>query len=97
VEEIIQFSARRSVDRSFIYVEVHEDGNPRQSFDINLYKANLRLREIVPFLARIRQHYSVPVEQFDRLYELVGDKLFGHLAGGIDRHGQDFLTVYYEA
>ncbi len=95
-EDIIKFAASRSAVTSFIYVEVGEEGNPRQSFDINLYKANLRLSDIYPSLSRTRQHYSISAEQFARLYKLVGNKLFGHLSGGVNREGNDFLTVYYE-
>lgn len=95
-EDIIRFAASRSDATSFIYVEVGEENNPRRSFDINLYKANLRLSDIYPSLSRTQQHYSIPAEQFARLYKLVGDKLFGHLSGGVNREGNDFLSVYYE-
>jgi tryptophan halogenase len=95
-EDLIAFAARRTAGTPFIYVEVGEDDGPRRSFDINLYKANLRLREITPWLRRMREHYAIPPEAFDRLYPLVEDKRFGHLAGGLGRDGKDFLTVYYE-
>ena len=95
--DVMKFAATRSVGNSLVYVEVHEDNSPRQSFDINLYKAQLRLRDIAPFLSRMREHYSIPAEQFGRLCHLVGNKLFGHLAGGLNREGKDFLTIYYEA
>jgi hypothetical protein len=41
------------------------------------------------------QHYAIPSEEFHPLYEGVKNKTFGHIAGGIDREGRDFLTVYY--
>lgn len=96
-EDLLTFAGSRSTGSSFIYVEVGEDNNPRRSFDINLYKARLRLMDIASSLSRMREHYSIPAERFDRLYQLVGNKLFGHLAGGLNREGKDFLTVYYEA
>ena len=95
-EDIIRSAASRSAATSLIYVEVGEENNPRQSFDINLYKANLRLSDIYASLSRTRQHYSISAEQFARLYKSVGNKLFGHLSGGVNREGNDFLTVYYE-
>jgi len=95
-ESMIQSAAKRSGDTSFIYVEVSEPNNPRVSFDINLYKANVRLSEVSSMLSKVRQHYAISAQQFGRLYELVGDKLLGHLSGGIDREGKDFFTVYYE-
>ena len=95
-EDIITFAGSRSASSSFIYLEVGEEDNPGKSFDINLYKAQFRLREIASSLSRMREHYSIPAEQFGLLYQLVGNKLFGHLAGGLNREGKDFLTVYYE-
>lgn len=96
VEDIVEFAASRNGDGPFMYIEVGEENSPRQSFDINLYRANVRLKEMYSFLSRMRQHYSVPAERFSRLYELVGNKLFGHLSGGVSSEGKDFLTVYYE-
>jgi hypothetical protein len=96
VKDIINLASCRAPNDLFIYLEVGEENNPRRSFDINLYKANLRLKELYPFLSKMRQHYSILSEEFDPFYEQVNTKLFGHLAGGIDREGKDFLTTYYE-
>jgi len=96
VEDLITFAGSRGAGSSFIYVEVGEENYPRRSFDINLYKAKLRLKEIASSLSRMREHYAIPAGRFERLYQLVGDKRFGHLAGGLNRDGEDFLTVYYE-
>ncbi len=95
-EDIIKFAARRTDAGSLVYLEVSEQNNPRTSFDINLYQAACRLREIHPFLSRMREHYSIPADRFGRLYKLVANQLLGHLSGGINRDGKDFLTVYYE-
>ena len=96
VKGIINLASSRIPKDLFIYLEVSEEDNPRRSFDINLYKATLHLKDLYPFLSKVRRHYSIPSEEFDSLYDQVGDKLFGHLAGGIDREGKDFLTIYYE-
>ena len=82
-------------DNKIIYEEVSEDNNPRKSFDMNLYGANLRIRDIYPFLMDIGRHYSLPDDQFIPLCNRISDKTFGHLSGGVDREGKDFLTVYY--
>ena len=92
-KEIPPLSAAKDM---FIYLEVSEEDNPRRSFDINLYKANLKLHELYPFLSKTSRHYSIPPEEFDPLYDQIRTRLFGHLAGGIDREGKDFLTIYYE-
>lgn len=78
-----------------IYEEVTEENNPRKSFDMNLYAANLCIRDIYPLLMDIGRHYSLPAERFVLLCDRISDKRFGHLSGGVDREGKDFLTVYY--
>ncbi|MEW6664098.1 MAG: DUF3467 domain-containing protein [Thermodesulfobacteriota bacterium] len=95
VEGIIRMAAGRADPSQWIYFEADEPGNPRESFDINLYRANLQVREIYPFLLDMMRHYSIPDEQFHDLYDAVGPLVFGHLTGGIDRQGRDFLTVYF--
>jgi len=95
-EALVRFAAGRSADRSLIYLEVTEEDHPRRSFDINLYKANFRIGEIRSLLWRVCRHYSIPDQRVGRLYREVGNKLFGHLSGGVDREGRDYLTVYYE-
>jgi hypothetical protein len=96
VEELVELAATRCADGALKYVEVREANSLRVSFDLNLYAAQVRLHEIWPSLSTARQRYAIPAERFARLYDLVGDKLFGHLSGGIDRRGEEFLTVYYE-
>jgi len=96
VKGIIKLASTKAVKDMFIYLEVSEEDNPRRSFDINLYKANLQLHELYPLLSKMSRHYSISSEEFDPLYDQIGTRLFGHLAGGIDREGKDFLTVYYE-
>jgi hypothetical protein len=48
-----------------------------------------------PLLSKIREHYSIPGPVFHGLYEQVKEKGFGHLSGGVDRNGNDFLTIYF--
>jgi hypothetical protein len=77
------------------YLEVTEEGSPRTSFDINVYKAGHRVQEMHALLLKAMQHYAVPPAHFDSLYERIKTERFGHLAGGVDRHGREFMTVYY--
>ena len=67
----------------------------RSALYINIYKAGLRMEELHPLLERTMQRYSIPLETFRTLYEKTREKKFGHLAGGIDRQGRDFVTMYY--
>jgi len=92
---IVSLASKRIPHHDILYLEVTEDNNPRRSFDINMYGAKLQLGELYPLLSKLRQHYSIPSEEFDHLYDVVKTKTFGHLSGGIDREGKDFLTVYY--
>jgi hypothetical protein len=78
-----------------LYLEVSEDNNPRRSFDINMYRAKLRLEDLHPLLLQMCLHFSITPERFRALYDPVKFKRFGHLSGGIDREGKEFLTVYY--
>lgn len=94
--EIISFATSRVEGGSFIYLEVIEGDSLRRSFDINLYSAMLPLSSIQSALIRLRDHFAIPTDTFDRLYRLTCDKLLGHISGGISQHGEDFLTIYYE-
>ncbi len=94
--EILHRAASRVPDDYFIYLEADEENNPRKSFDINLYKANLPLQNLYPLLSKLSRRYLIPVSDFDRLFDPIRTKILGHLSGGIDREGKDFLTTYYE-
>lgn len=94
-QNIVQNSVKVISNDKIIYEEVSEENNPRKSFDMNLYGADLCIRDIYPLLMDIGRHYALPDDQFVRLCDRIRDKRFGHLSGGIDREGNDFLTVYY--
>lgn len=92
--QLVQLAARRGAP--MIYLEVGEEGTPRRSYDINLYKANLTLAGIEQELRQTASRYELPRQEFDALYSQVRDRPLGHLSGGLARDGGDFLTVYYE-
>ena len=92
---ILEIASRKIPHQDMLYLEVTEEGNPRRSFDINVYRANLSLADLNPLLSKMCQHYSIPIEAFRNLYDRVENKAFGHLSGGISRSNVDFLTVYY--
>jgi hypothetical protein len=95
VQEIVERAAEQSSHHEIQFLEVTEEGNPRRSFDINVYKAGLRLEDIGPHLTRAARHYAVPAEKFASLYQRIKTERLGHLAGGVDRKNADFMTVYY--
>lgn len=92
--EILAAAAARVGQDSFVYVEAEEEGNPRRSFDLNLYKARLRVADLAPVLRTLAKRYKI--KDVSKLIEETGHRPFGHLSGGVGRDGQDFLTVYYE-
>ncbi len=94
VREIIGLAADRMREPP-MYLEVREEGNPRASFDVNFHDAGIRVHEIGSQLARLREHYSIPADRFEPLYSRINEAALGHLSGGVNREGKDFLTVYY--
>ncbi|MFA5028133.1 MAG: DUF3467 domain-containing protein [Candidatus Methylomirabilota bacterium] len=78
-----------------LYLEVSESESPRRSFDLNVYKANLRLGDFGEPLRRLCAFHGVPPERLAALYARAKHKRLGHVSGGIDRTGRDFLTIYY--
>lgn len=95
VKGILDVASSKASKERFLYLDVKEENNPRSSFDINVYGANLELQKVYPFLLDMCRHYSIPEKQFLNLYEPAKTQILGHLAGGIDREGRDFLTIYY--
>lgn len=94
-EAILDCARRKCPEDAFLYFEAEEENNPRLSFDLNLYAANLRMNELLPFLSDICTFYAIPFQDFHPWYEAVQDSFFGHLTGGLDRNGRDFMTVYF--
>ena len=92
---IIERASEKTPHGDIQYVEVTEEGNPRRSYDVNLYKAGYRVEDMHPFLLKAAQHYAIPFPRFNALYEKIRAERFGHVAGGVDRIDRDFMTVYY--
>jgi len=97
VQAILDIAFRRVSHERIRYLEVSEGSNPRKSFNLNIYAANIKMREVRPLLAQLFQHFGIPVEQFQALMARVGHKKFGNLSGGINREGKAFFTLYYGA
>ncbi len=92
---IVAFVASVLHPHDILYLEVTEENNPRRSFDINMYRAGLPVSALYPFLVEMGRHYRISIEKFQKLYQGIQAKRFGHISGGIDRQGKDFFTVYY--
>lgn len=94
--EIVARAARRIGNDSFVYVEAAEEGNPRQSFDLNLYKAGLRVGELQAVFSALCSAYAVDGGRLADVQASAANHPLGHLSGGLGRDGSDFLTAYYE-
>ncbi len=95
VEGVLDLAANRVGPNEFLYFEADEANTERSSFSINVYRSGLRMAELYPLLLEMVKHYSVPIEPFHRMYETAKTQFLGHVAGGIDREGRDFLTLYF--
>jgi len=95
VKGILDLASRKVGNDKFLFLSVNEENNPRNSFDINMYRANLQMKEIYPYLLDMGRFYSIPDEQIHDQYDPIKTQIFGHIAGGIDREGNDFLTLYF--
>ena len=94
VKSILHAAFRRA--NSFVYLEGEEEGSPRRSYDVNLYAAELKLRDIASELAVLRDYFAIPVQDFGRLFDRIGEATLGHISGGTGRAGEDFVTFYYD-
>ena len=96
ISDLIGLSTARA-GTAPMYLEVREEGNPRASCDLNLHHAGIGLAEAGPWLSRLRKHYSIADEAFLPVYEAARQSTLGHVSGGTNRNGEDFVTVYYAA
>lgn len=93
---IVRQGYRRVPQAGFLYLEASEVDNPRRSFDINLYKSGLLVREVAGELREIAARLSIAPSELETQIERLGACPLGHISGGRDRRGQEFLSVYAE-
>lgn len=96
VGDIVGLAVRKANPDRFLYLEVSEAHTPRASFDVNVYPADLAMSDVHDHLAEIFRRFAIPDARFRELYETMREATLGHLAGGTDRRGRRFLTVYFE-
>jgi hypothetical protein len=93
--DVLALAASRAPVERLQYIEAVEEGNPRQSFDLNLYASGLQVKDAQPLLYAMRDHFGLRPGLFQAVYDQVRHHTFGHLAGGLHRDGSEFLSVYY--
>jgi hypothetical protein len=95
VQDFLKMAARKISSENILYLDVPDKQGRSRRFDINMYRADLQLKKMYPLLQKILQHYCIPADKFHPLYNLLRAMKFGHLSGGIDKTGKDFLTIYF--
>lgn len=91
---LVQRGSMRAPRAPMLYLEAHEAGSARHSCDINLYQTALRLADATGLLRQLGQDLGVPAAALDTLLQEHAALPLGHVAAGIDRRGQDFLSIY---
>lgn len=91
---LVQRGSVRAPRAPMLYLEAREAGSARHSCDINLYKTGLKLEDAAGLLRHLGQSLDVAAGELDALLHTHAALPLGHVAAGIDRHGQDFLSVY---
>lgn len=91
---LVQRGSTRTPGAPMLYLEASEAGNARSSCDINLYKTGLRLEDAAGLLRELGTALAVPAAALEAHLRTHAALPLGHVAAGIDRHGQDFLSIY---
>ena len=94
--DIVRLGAKRNPAAALLYLEASEEGNPRNSFDVNLYKTGLSVADAAPALRRAAAYFEVAPAPMQAQLERLGARPLGHVSSGLDRHGHPFLSVYGE-
>lgn len=95
VDGLLREALQRVRPQDLHFLEVEESGNERRSFDLNFYRARLRMGDIRSFVeASFALHGQSFCAFVDRFTGIAGES-FGHLAAGVDRDGRSFETFYY--
>jgi hypothetical protein len=92
---ILEKVFEKTDSEELMFMEVSEDNNPRLSFDINVYKAELPLAEMVDLLKEVADYFSVTAQRWSGFLETLSSERLGHISGGVGRNGKEFFTVYY--
>jgi hypothetical protein len=96
VQRIVRTAAMREPRPSLVYLDATEKGNVRHSFDVNLYPCGLTVGDVAEELRIIGRHLSIEASQVEDVIASAGTLPVGHLSGGCDREGREFLSVYAE-
>lgn len=92
---LLEQVAPSAENRALFVLDVVEDENPRRSFDVNLYDANLRVADIAAPLRDILVYFNICEDDISAFYKPIRGERLGHFSAGIDRGGREFATVFF--
>jgi hypothetical protein len=81
-QAIVRVAAHARPQAPFIYLEVSETGNPRRSFDVNLYKSGLAVADAASQLRAAAAHFGIAEERFEAVLAPMQRMPLGHIAAG---------------
>lgn len=77
------------------FFDVLEDESGRRSFDVNVYDAKLRIEDIQGLFPVVCREFALSEETLLPLLDRIRHEILGHLSGGVDRCGKEFLSFYH--
>lgn len=93
---IVHQGLKRNPGAALLYLEASESGNPRRSFDVNLYKTGLFVSDVAAELRAAAALFEVGSDTIEAQLGALGHRPLGHISGGTDRYGSEFLSIYGE-
>jgi hypothetical protein len=92
---LVARAGRLTEARHLFLMMVEEPDNPRRSYDLNVYRADMKLADIADLVKDVASDLGVPQRLAGAVLERCGALDLGHLSGGRGRDGREFVTVYY--
>ena len=79
------------------HIRVCEAGTPRASFAFNFYDSGLRAGDLTEVVNALADQWRLNTYDVRQLLEAIAHRDLVWLAGGLDMHGEPFLTIYCAA
>ena len=95
IQQVLMLAAERVPEEELMCLEVSEPGNPRKSFDLNLYDTDMVLGDIRHLLEQLADALQIVPTKVERWLDSNAQQPLGHLSSGIARDGRPFATVYF--
>lgn len=78
-------------------LQVEEEGSDRKSYDVNVYSRCVRVRQLAKPIRDAANQLEAPAATIENWLDQNADCIVGHIAAGIGRQQQSFLTIYHSA